>query len=68
MLERLEGNIPTEAKIYWAWFVSKYHEEFDNLPQDGEIAKMQELELGKMPFPEILKFLEFAEIVGDAGT
>lgn len=64
MLQQLVDDIPIEAKIYWAWFVSYYHREFDNLPEDGEIAKMQKFKLGKMPFPEIVSFIEFADITG----
>jgi hypothetical protein len=66
MLQEVGGSIPMEAKVYWAWFVSFYSEEFDNLPKDGEIAKFQSLELGKLPFSEIVMFLKFTDAVGDA--
>lgn len=60
MLQRLSGSIPREAHNYWAWFVSRYSEEFDNLPADGETARMQKLELGKLTFPELLAFVQYA--------
>lgn len=66
MLQRIAGSIPMEAKLYWAWFVSFYAEEFDNLPKNGEIAKLQALELGKMPFSDIVAFLRFAAAMDDA--
>ena len=63
MLQRLSGDIPPEAKVYWHWFVSKYPEEFDNLPQDGQIAKMQKLKIAEMPFEEISAMIEFNSIL-----
>lgn len=63
MLQRISGSLPMHARIYWAWFVSYYHEQFDNLPQDGEIAKLQEQELGKREFAELAQLLKFSELV-----
>ena len=42
MLQRLAGEIPFEAKVFWFWFVSKYPEGFDNLPKrrDCEDARI----------------------------
>jgi hypothetical protein len=63
MFQRLCGDIPFEAKVYWTWFVSKYHEEFDDCPSDGEIKKLQEQQLSDWDFPTIRQFLTFCDIV-----
>ena len=65
MLQQISGNIPIEAKVFWSWFVSKYPDGFDNLPQDGAIAKMQKLQLAEWDFPRIANFLQFANIAED---
>ncbi len=57
---QLEGEPPMEGKIYWQWFVSAYPDGFDNLPPDGEIARMQKLKIGEMPFSEISMLIKFA--------
>lgn len=62
MLQRLTGSIPRDGHIYWAWFVSRYREEFDNLPADGETARMQKLELGKMTFRELAAFVRYGRL------
>ncbi len=62
MLQRLANDIPNEAKVFWYWFVSKYPQEFDNLPKDGEIAKMQEQELANCDFPTIVQLIKFYNI------
>lgn len=66
MLQQTAGDIPSEAKVYWFWFVSKYPQEFDNLPQDGEIAKMQSEGLSEWDFPTICQFLLFGDIMEEA--
>lgn len=66
MLQRLANDIPNEAKIFWFWFVSKYPQEFDNLPKDGEIAKMQQQQLADWDFPKIVQFIKFSNIVNEA--
>ena len=66
MLQELAGDLPTEAKIYWFWFVSKYPQEFDNLPKDGMIAKMQKEGLSEWDFPTIRQFLLFSDIMEEA--
>lgn len=66
MLQRLSKEIPNEAKVFWFWFVSKYPQEFDNLPQDGEIAKMQEQNLSEWDFPTISQFINFSNIINEA--
>ena len=63
MLQRLTGDIPFEAKVFWHWFVSKYPQEFDNLPQDGEIAKMQQLRMADMSFDKILALIKLNDII-----
>ena len=62
MLQRVSGEIPTEAKVYWHWFVSAYPEEFDNLPKDGHIATMQQAEFSSMSHKELAMFIEFVEV------
>lgn len=65
MFQNLYGDIPIEAKVYWHWFVSKYPQDFDNLPEDSEIKKMQAQGLPEWSNKDILEFLEFANIVGE---
>ena len=68
MLQRISGKIPMEAKVFWFWFVSKYPQEFDNCPEDGEIKKMQQQGLADWDFPTISQFLSFVDIVGEANN
>ena len=63
MLQGLCGDIPTEAKVYWYWFVSRYPEEFDNCPDGGVIKKMQEQGLADWDFETIRQFLSFCDVV-----
>ena len=56
MLQQMSADIPTDAKVYWFWFVSKFPQEFDNLPDDGEIAKMQREGLAEWDFQTISHF------------
>ncbi|HPQ44029.1 MAG TPA: hypothetical protein PKZ42_07340 [Syntrophales bacterium] len=65
MLQRLCGDIPIEAKVYWMWFVSKYPEYFDDCPDDSEIKKMQEQGLANWDFPTICQFLTFCDVVNE---
>lgn len=64
MLQQITGELPYEAKIYWLWFVSKYHEGFDNLPKDSEIKKFQEVDLGNLEFKDINKFIYYIDKYG----
>jgi hypothetical protein len=66
MLQRVAGRIPTEAKIYWTWFVSQYPDGFLNLPEDGEVAKLQSLQLGALSFDEIVQLIQLAEVTEGA--
>lgn len=64
MLQQISGELPYEAKIYWLWFVSKYHEGFDNLPEDSETRKFQEVGLGNLEFKDISKFIYYIDKYG----
>ena len=68
MLQRLSGAIPIEGKVYGHWFISKFKEEFDNLPDDSEIRKMQQVNLAGWDFPTISQFLKFCEVLGIEGA
>ena len=63
MLQRLSGDIPIEAKVYWSWFVSKYPEDFHDCPAGGEIKKMQEQGLADWDFVTIRQFLVYCDVV-----
>jgi hypothetical protein len=63
MLQRLCGDIPMEAKVYWVWFVSKYSEDFDDCPADKEIKKMQAKGLANWDFSTIRQFLTFCDVI-----
>ncbi len=62
LLQQIANDIPIEASVFWMWFVSKYPQEFVNLPDDSELKKMQEQKLADWDFRQISYFLEFAEI------
>ena len=68
MLQRLSGDIPIEAKVYGFWFVSKYREEFDNCPADGEIKKMQAQGLADWDLPTFRQFLTFCDTAEGANS
>lgn len=63
MLQRISGDIPREAQVFWNWFVSFYPEGFDKLPPDGPIARMQEQEFGKMEFHELAAFIKVSDLL-----
>jgi hypothetical protein len=62
LLHQIANDIPIEAEVFWTWFVSKYPQEFANLPEGSEIRKLQEHKLAEWDFRRISYFLEFAEI------
>lgn len=65
MLQRMAHDIPFAGKVFWHWYVSKYPAEFEDLPKDGEVAKMQKLHMADMAFREIAMFLKFNDAFGD---
>lgn len=64
MLQRISGNIPDEAKVFWNWFVSENKDEFDNLPENSEIRKMQDFKINEWDFPTISSFIKFIDVFG----
>jgi len=58
MLQVETEDIPFELKVFWAWYVSRYPEEFDDLPSDGAIAQIQKLQVSKMAFRDISLYLK----------
>ena len=40
LLQQIANDIPIEAKVFWTWFVSKYPQDFANLPDGSEIRKL----------------------------
>lgn len=67
MLLQLDGAIPFEAKVFWFWFVSFYHDEFDNLPSDGAIAQMQNQNIETWSFLDISAFIRLNKLL-ESGT
>jgi hypothetical protein len=66
LLQRVSNDIPIEAKVFWAWFVSTYPEEFEDSLPDGPIQQMQQqMSVEKWDFKTIRQFLDFADVVGD---
>ena len=51
MLQRMAHDIPFAGKVFWHWYVSKYPAEFEDLPKDGEVAKMQKTAHGRYGIP-----------------
>ena len=66
MLQSVAHEIPFEGKVFWRWYVSKYPAEFGDLPEDGAVAKMQELRIADMAFEEIVILLRFNDASGGA--
>ncbi|WP_462151027.1 hypothetical protein [Pseudoalteromonas xiamenensis] len=66
MLQNIAGVLPLEAKVFWAWFVSTYQDEFDNCPEGGEIKNLMSMGLNEWDFPTIRQFLIFGEIMQEA--
>ncbi len=64
MLQRISGNIPDEAKVFWNWFLSENKSEFDNLPEGSEIIKMQEMKMNEWDFSTISNFIKFIDVFG----
>jgi hypothetical protein len=62
MLQRIKGDIPVEAKIFWHWFVSKYPQEFEDCPDGGMIREMIKSGLAEWDFPTIREFISFATL------
>jgi|GEM_PF-2274450 len=65
MHQNLTNNIPTEAKMYWHWYVSYFEEYFTDQPENGLIKEMIKWNIGKVPFEEILFQLK-AELYRDS--
>jgi hypothetical protein len=66
LLQQIASDTPMEAKVFWTWFVSKYPQEFADLPEGSEIKRLQEHKLADWDFRRISYFLEFADIVKGA--
>lgn len=66
MLQRITGDLPIEAKIYWFWFVSKHPEDFANLPEESVIAELQKAELGQWDFGKLYQLIQYADLGNDA--
>jgi hypothetical protein len=65
MLQALCPPLSAEGMIFWTWFVSKRKEDFENLPDNSETRKMQEHNLGVLPFSTIRMFIDFWDILND---
>lgn len=63
MLQCVDGNLPVEAKTFWAWFVSSRREEFEG--SGPAIDSMIRQNMSSWSFPEISMFLKFADTIGD---
>jgi hypothetical protein len=68
MLQRISGNIPLEAKVFWSWFVSTYPDEFNDCPDDGAIKNLMSMGLNEWDFPTISQFLVFGDIMQEANN
>jgi hypothetical protein len=61
MLQQIAGDIPTDAKIFWSWFVSKHEDLFENIPQKG-IPRFSDCNIDVDNFEQIVALLTFSEI------
>lgn len=64
MLQGIAGELPIEAKVYWAWFVAQRRP--DGFPDDGVLGGMKKLPIATWDFPTICRFFKFANIIGEA--
>jgi hypothetical protein len=67
MLQQRSADIAFEAKVYWAWYVSRYADEFDDLPTNGAVKDLIALDAGAMSFPELSQFIVFNEVTSIGG-
>ena len=63
LLIGLTNDVPLEAKTYMAWFVSRYPDEFDDVPEDGELRRIQQLGVANWQLNEIDDFLRFGDLM-----
>jgi hypothetical protein len=60
LLQRLDGEIPIEAKIFWSWFVTKHKELFEG---SGEaIQGMIDIGLNPDDFEGVVALLTFHDL------
>ncbi len=64
MLQGLTSEIPIEAKVYWTWFVAKYPKDFEDVPRDGAIRRLQKLRLADWKLEDIDQFLSYSNFLG----
>jgi len=65
-LQVIAGDIPFEAKLYWAWFMCRHPGEFENAgPAVADIMK-DNRHLGTMSFRDIRQLLRFQQVLNQA--
>ncbi|MCQ8180606.1 hypothetical protein NP603_05770 [Methylomonas sp. SURF-1] len=65
MFQGIAGSLPLEAKVFWAWFVDTYPEDFEDCSKDGALEALKEFGLADWDFPKIHQFLMFGSLVGE---
>lgn len=59
MLQRLKGNIPIEARVFWSWFVTKHQDLFEG---SGEATQsLMNIGLDPNDFNAIVTLLKFSD-------
>ena len=61
MLQNIVGEIPTEGKIFWSWFVSKHPDLFENL-SEKMVPRCADFDINVDDFEQISALLTFSEI------
>jgi hypothetical protein len=67
MLQRIAGEIPTEAKIFWSWFVSKHGDLFESFSKDL-VPRFADFDIDVDDFDQIAALLTFNEIKESAAN
>lgn len=61
MLQRLKGNIPVEAKIFWSWFITKHQDLFEDSTKS--IPSLADIGLAPDDFDAIVALLKFSDVL-----
>lgn len=61
MFQKINGKLFIEGKIFWAWFLSNFKEEFKDIPEDSSLGYLKGLELGDKNFEWILNLIEVGQ-------
>jgi len=62
MFQSIQGNLFIEGKIFWAWYLSNYKEDFEDISNEPASSYLMGLELGDKSFEWILNLIRFGNL------